>query len=40
MTPMVKAENVWKCFGRTEVLKGSALEVAPRARELRDGALA
>jgi len=29
-TPMVKADNVWKSFGRTEVLKGIELEVAPR----------
>ena len=29
-TPMVKAENVWKSFGRTDVLKGIELEVAPR----------
>lgn len=30
MTPMVKAENVHKAFGRLEVLKGIDLEVAPR----------
>jgi len=30
MTPMVKAENVWKSFGRIDVLKGIELEVAPR----------
>ncbi len=29
-TPMVKAENVHKSFGRIEVLKGIDLEVAPR----------
>jgi polar amino acid transport system ATP-binding protein len=29
-TPMVKAEQVHKSFGRTEVLKGIDLEVAPR----------
>lgn len=29
-TPMVKAENVFKSFGRLEVLKGIDLEVAPR----------
>src|SRR6478735_2057047 len=29
-TPMVKAENVWKSFGRVDVLKGIELEVAPR----------
>ena len=30
MTPMVRAENVHKAFGRLEVLKGVDLEVAPR----------
>lgn len=29
-TPMVQAENVFKSFGRLEVLKGIDLEVAPR----------
>jgi len=30
LQPMVKAENVYKSFGRLEVLKGIDLEVAPR----------
>ncbi|HUZ70076.1 MAG TPA: amino acid ABC transporter ATP-binding protein [Candidatus Saccharimonadales bacterium] len=29
-TPMVRAENVHKCYGRLEVLRGIDLEVAPR----------
>jgi polar amino acid transport system ATP-binding protein len=29
-TPMVQAEEVWKSFGRNEVLRGINLEVAPR----------
>ena len=30
LQPMVQAENVYKSFGRLEVLKGIDLEVAPR----------